>query len=136
MSGTGRSASAATANGSDEAITTPHHHSADMSLVQYPDSDTDDEDNGNAIPAETSKNLMNGATKRKHDESAQDALPPLPAAFHDLYPTNARVSTTDNPGLHGGRKRAIPHVEGNWPSHVYLECKDVSVSLVKRGLAS
>ena len=98
-----------------------------MSLVQYPDSDTDEEDNANAIPAQPSQNLPRSAVKRKHSESVQDDLPPLPAAFHDLYSTNARVSTSDNPSLHGGRKRAIPHVEGNWPSHVYLECKDAPI---------
>jgi hypothetical protein len=95
-----------------------------MSLVQYPDSDSDEDNNGHAIAAQPQKSAPNTALKRKHSESAQDDLPPLPAAFHDLYTTNARISTSDNPELHGGRKRAIPHVEGNWPSHVYLECKD------------
>ncbi|KAF1932117.1 uncharacterized protein M421DRAFT_284824 [Didymella exigua CBS 183.55] len=85
-----------------------------MSLVQYPDSDSGNED---ALSAQKPKPVL----KRKRSEPSNNNLPPLPAAFHDLYSTNARVSTSDNPSLHGGRKRAVPHVEGNWPSHVYLE---------------
>lgn len=90
-----------------------------MSLVQYSDSDSGSEQDA-APAAQTLKPVL----KRKRSEPSHDDLPPLPAAFHDLYSTNARVSTSDNPSLHGGRKRAVPHVEGNWPSHIYLECKD------------
>ena len=98
-----------------------------MALVQYPDSDDDEPDKAHAIAAHPSQSAPTpfSARKRKLSDSAQDDLPPLPAAFHDLYATNARVSTSDNPELHGGRKRTVPHVEGNWPSHVYLECKDL-----------
>lgn len=99
-----------------------HHHS--MALVEYPDSDSEEEDQGDGIPSALPTGLPNAMLKRKHGASTQDDLPPLPGAFHDLYSTNARASTSDNPSLHGGRKRAIPHIEGNWPSHVYLECKD------------
>lgn len=90
-----------------------------MSLVQYSDSDSGSEPDA-ATAAQTPKPVL----KRKRSQAINDDLPPLPAAFHDLYSTNARVSTSDDPSLHGGRKRAVPHVEGNWPSHVYLECKD------------
>lgn len=96
-----------------------------MPLVPYPDSDSEDGDI--TVPAVLSKSTPQSAVKRKRSED-EEALPPLPAAFHDLYSANARVSTNDNPSLHGGRKRAVPHVEGNWPSHLYLECKDLCVS--------
>lgn len=79
-----------------------------MSLVQYSDSDSD------AEPA--------SPPAKKPRVEPQPGLPPLPAAFHDLYASSTRVSVKDDPSLHGGRKRVIPHVEGNWPSHLYLEC--------------
>ncbi|KAJ5580989.1 hypothetical protein N7450_007290 [Penicillium hetheringtonii] len=77
-----------------------------MSLVQYSDSDS------NSEPSPPRKKIA---------RPAQADLPPLPASFHSLYASSTRVSTKDDPSLHAGRKRAIPHVEGNWPSHLYLE---------------
>ncbi|KAF9699506.1 hypothetical protein EKO04_002274 [Ascochyta lentis] len=65
-----------------------------MSLVQYPDSDSGSEEG--ALSVQKPKAEL----KRKR---SNDDLPPLPAAFHDLYSTNARVSTSDDPSLHGGR---------------------------------
>ncbi|KAF1997668.1 hypothetical protein P154DRAFT_440761 [Amniculicola lignicola CBS 123094] len=92
-------------------------------LVEYSDSG-DDEDKTADAPAQRLAAQADAPTKRKREADSQEGasgLPPLPASFFDVYTTNPRVGTTDNPSLHGGRRRAVPHVEGNWPSHVYLE---------------
>ncbi|KAG0651202.1 U6 snRNA phosphodiesterase [Hyphodiscus hymeniophilus] len=85
-----------------------------MALVDYPSSpSSDDQEGEEAEPTPTTTATF----KRKHDEE----LPPLPSKFHDLYASTTRVSTRDDPALHEGRKRVTPHVEGNWPTHIYLE---------------
>lgn len=88
-----------------------------MALVQYSDSesDTEDVDQGLSTPRP--------AKRIRRDAPPTSSLPPLPTAFHDLYASSTRVSVRDDPSLHGGRKRVIPHVEGNWPTHIYLECR-------------
>ncbi|KAL1609275.1 poly(U)-specific 3'-to-5' RNA exonuclease [Nothophoma quercina] len=83
-----------------------------MSLVQYPDSDSDSDTGSDEAVASLLVQKSKPVLKRKRSEPSNHDLPPLPAAFHDLYSTNARVSTNDDPSLHGGRKRAVPHVEG------------------------
>lgn len=79
-----------------------------MGLVDYSSSD---EGESETEPA---------AKKPRIEKSV---LPPLPSNFRDLYSSTVRTSTQDDPELHGGRKRVTPHVAGNWPAHVYLECK-------------
>ncbi|KAJ5511031.1 hypothetical protein N7453_003134 [Penicillium expansum] len=82
-----------------------------MPLVQYSDSESDSE----------SRSSLRPAKKPRHNINPGPSLPPLPASFHNLYASSTRVSVQDNPSLHGGRTRVIPHVEGNWPTHLYLE---------------
>jgi hypothetical protein len=82
-----------------------------MGLVDYSDSDSEEKQ-----PTPPSK-------RRKTSRGDVDALPPLPTSFLDQYSSTVRTSTQDDPSLHGGRKRVTPHVEGHWPTHVYLECK-------------
>lgn len=107
-----------------------------MALIDYSDSDT--EVSGpealHNLPARPHRQSPS-SRKRKQEELAETlhtnkpAPPSLPPSFHSLYATNVRKSTSDDPSLHGGRKRHVPHVEGNWPTHVYLECKPISLYL-------
>ena len=91
-----------------------------MPLVTYPDSDNDEEDASNNSPQITTAAVTSSGVKRKLPTPASD-LPPLPTALHDLYATNVRTAASNDPSLHGGRKRQVPHMEGHWPTHVYLE---------------
>lgn len=96
-------------------------------LVDYT-SDDSDASAGHAAPiADAPAPAARPAKKRKTAQGAAQtetaALPPLPSSFHDLYASTVRVSTVDDPSLHQGRKRQIPHVAGNWPSHLYIECE-------------
>lgn len=92
-----------------------------MALVDYPSSDEEDNAETPKLGSSTEKSSL----KRKHEESS--GLPPLPSKFHDLYASTTRVSTRDDPSLHEGRKRVIPHIDGNWPTHIYIECKCILI---------
>ncbi|OMP87443.1 UPF0406 protein [Diplodia seriata] len=90
-----------------------------MPLVAYSDSDSEAEQP--ALPPAKRLRRADALPADSDSRSPPPSLPPLPQAFLDLYATGARQSTHDDPTLHGGRKRAIPHMDGHWPSHVYLE---------------
>ncbi|KAL2353123.1 U6 snRNA phosphodiesterase Usb1 [Cryomyces antarcticus] len=89
-----------------------------MPLVDYSDSE------GELLPPARSlkkRKLDSPPPSSDASRPSVSALPPLPSSFHDLYSSTPRLSTRDDPALHGGRKRLVPHVEGNWAAHVYLE---------------
>ena len=104
-----------------------------MVLVDYPDSDSEASNLDSQSMPEDQRGLENeqptSLRKRKYGAFKETSQiqkplpPPLPSAFYSLYATNVRTSTSDDPSLHGGRRRQVPHTEGNWPTHVYLECK-------------
>ena len=94
-----------------------------MALVDY-DSEDDDLELDSKVCSGTSPSVQPTDTRKRklsNDNPISD-LPPIPSKFHDLYASTIRVSTKDDPALHGGRQRVTPHVEGNWPTHVYIEC--------------
>ncbi|OBT77197.1 hypothetical protein VF21_04082 [Pseudogymnoascus sp. 05NY08] len=110
-----------------------------MALVDYNSSSDDEEpqdgeeygsaadEEGKPMAATPSTNTPGtlkpppNTLKRKHDAAPPSSLPPLPSRFLDLYASNARASARDDPSLHGGRKRTTPHIQGNWPTHLYIE---------------
>lgn len=98
-----------------------------MGLVDYSDSEASDDDKDKTAPP---------AKRRRVSDGATSTLPPLPQSFRDLYSSTVRTSTQDDPSLHGGRKRVTPHVPGNWPTHVYLECELLFHSFIRINSAS
>lgn len=62
--------------------------------------------------------------KVEKPEAKKKALPPLPSSFYDLY-TSKPASQLDSASEtdHLGKVRALPHIDGQWPTHVYLEWK-------------
>ncbi|EXM23960.1 U6 snRNA phosphodiesterase Usb1 [Fusarium oxysporum f. sp. vasinfectum] len=103
-----------------------------MALVDYSSSESDDESSGSdshhvkrrkgvdGIATHSSRSA-DGDTRSVSKDADASSMPPLPDTFHDLYASTVRQSVVDDPSLHHGRKRQVPHVVGNWPSHVYTE---------------
>jgi hypothetical protein len=108
-----------------------------MALVDYSSSDSESDDNSGPDSHRVKRRKgSDGITahSRTLDGDAgsmtKDAgpMPPLPDTFHDLYASTVRQSIVDDPSLHQGRKRQVPHVVGNWPSHIYTECESLDIS--------
>ena len=101
-----------------------HYHLSSllMPLVDYPDSEDSDDNHGKADSKTGNADGSSSMKGKSLNDPTAAGLPPLPNTFHDLYASTSRVSNIDDPGLHGGRQRAAPHVEGQWPTHVYIEC--------------
>jgi hypothetical protein len=98
-----------------------------MALVDYSSSESGSESEPNPHPAKRRKGVdgiaahSSRGTDGDSTAAGGSSMPPLPDTFHDLYASTVRQSVVDDPSLHQGRKRHIPHVVGNWPSHVYTE---------------
>lgn len=91
-----------------------------MALVSYSDSSSSDEDSSECID---NQGTASGTLRRKRNTAMDSSLPSLPPSFYNLYASTLRTAGQDDPSLHAGRQRQTPHVEGNWPTHVYIECR-------------
>ncbi|KAF3905588.1 hypothetical protein AA313_de0208548 [Arthrobotrys entomopaga] len=102
--------------------TQSHQRKPSLGLVDYSDSD-DDQVHASSSSTDAKEELPSPSiTKPQASNSiSSGSLPPLPSKFHDLYATAPRLTKEDDSSAHGGRHRAIPHVEGNWPTHIYFE---------------
>ncbi|KAL9061368.1 MAG: hypothetical protein Q9206_000609 [Seirophora lacunosa] len=91
-----------------------------MALVEYSDSEGSESELATKHTPDQ-RVQANALKRRRSSEEPSSDLPSLPDSFHDLYASTTRPSQHDDPSLHAGRQRQIPHVEGQWPTHVYLE---------------
>ncbi|KAI1170007.1 U6 snRNA phosphodiesterase Usb1 [Nemania sp. FL0916] len=87
-----------------------------MGLVDYSSDSSDPE-----VACSRTKRRKTSDDQTTTAATTKTELPPLPSAFHDLYASTVRLSASDDPTLHQGRKRVNPHKVGSWPSHLYIE---------------
>lgn len=107
-----------------------------MSLVEYSDSDSENEEEELLAKELCVDNKVDGADKvnkvnqvnqvndqdeknRNTSELSKPSKLAPPSSFLNIYTSGPRLSP--NPALHNGKTRTVEHVEGSWPSHVYIE---------------
>lgn len=68
--------------------------------------------------------LVNYSSSSDDEENSMEPVQKkikLPMPFKTKL-SSKRDQKEENPAEHQGRKRQIPHIEGNWSCHVYIDC--------------
>ncbi|KAL1736866.1 hypothetical protein EV714DRAFT_197664 [Schizophyllum commune] len=94
-----------------------------VALVDYAGSDDNSSDSSSDEKPHTKKK---GRTSSTHEPSSSTSPPSAtqptsrPRKLPSLAPSITGPVHVDNPALHQGRIRSVPHVDGQWACHVYV----------------
>lgn len=93
-------------------------------LVDYPDSDSESDSSlpsGSKSGASSDQASCSNSAKLQSPIKPQQLSPPPPPPKEFLNLFNSNPKFSKNSHLYEGKFRAVPHIQGSWPSHIYIQ---------------